>query len=157
MATGEKEKLLSEWLSVIGAITLFWSPVERSIDQLSHLLYEDQEESERKKKPMTLRFKLDYIRKYISAEIIPEKDLEELIDLTKKTVQIRDVCVHGMLQEFDDKSMRIGKVQGASEEHMIEVFTIDRQRLDESASSMQLLTQHWGRLVHSMVSARESS
>jgi len=143
----EQEELLTSWLSVIGAITLFWSPIERSIDQIVNTLYKRHNA----KKPMTLNRKLTYVKSHIFNDAIREKDLENLICLTKKTVQIRDVCVHGMLQEFDKDSMKIDKVQGRSKEHLIEVFTIDRNRLDISAKNMTLLSQKWGKLAESIV------
>ena len=150
--TTEQENLLTSWLAVIGAITLFWSPIERQIDQIVHALYK----SHKKKKPHTLRHKLDYIKSLTPIDVIRENDLENLIDLTKRTVQIRDVCVHGMLQKFDENSMTIGKVQGKSEEHLIEVFTIDRNRLDKSAENMLLLNQRWSELATSVVVGRDN-
>lgn len=143
----EQEELLTSWLSVIGAITLFWSPIERSIDQIVNTLYKRHNA----KKPLTLTRKMTYIKSHISNDLYPENDLENLINLTKKTVKIRDVCVHGMLQEFDKDSMKIDKVQGKSKDHLIEVFTIDRNRLDISANNMTLLSQKWGKLAKSIV------
>ena len=55
----EQDKLLISWLSVIGAITLFWSPIERSIDQIVYTLHKNQDVSQKKKKPMTLNSKLE--------------------------------------------------------------------------------------------------
>ena len=46
----EQDKLLISWLSVIGAITLFWSPIERSIDQIVYTLHKNQDVSQKKKK-----------------------------------------------------------------------------------------------------------
>ena len=144
----EQEELLISWLSVIGAITLFWSPIERSIDQIVNTLYKRHNA---KKKPLTLNYKLTYIKSHVSNNVIRENDLENLINITKKTVQIRDVCVHGMLEKFDKDSIKIGKVEGKSKKHLIEVFTIDRNRLDISANNMTLLSQKWGRLAESIV------
>jgi|GEM_PF-4969257 len=146
----EQEELLLSWLSEIGAIILFWSPIERSIDQIVHALYKSQNKSS-KKKPLTLNRKLEYIKSCIHADVVSENDLESLINLTKKIVQIRNVCAHGMLHEFDENSIKIGKVQGKSEEHLIEVFTIDRNRLDKSVNKMTILSQDWGKLAETIV------
>jgi len=143
----EQEELLTSWLSVIGAITLFWSPIERSIDQIVNTLYNGHI----KKKPLTLNKKLKYIELHISNDVFSVNDLVNLINLTKETVKIRNVCVHGMLQEFDKDSIKISKVEGKSEEHLIEVFTIDRKRLDISANNMTLLSKKWGKLAESVV------
>jgi hypothetical protein len=36
-----EQKLLEPWLTVIGMLTVFWSPVEREIDRCVYLLYEE--------------------------------------------------------------------------------------------------------------------
>ena len=152
----EQENLLISWLSVIGAITLFWSPIERSIDQIVNILYKNWDKSDKNKKPMTLGQKLNYIKSFIEADVISKNELESLIILTKQTVKIRDVCVHGMLQEFDENSIKIGKVQGKNEEHLIELFTIDRTRLDKSANQMTVLSQDWAKLAETIYQKSQS-
>ena len=100
---------------------------------------------------MTLSFKLKFVESNLPVNFITKAELENLINLTKKTVQIRDVCVHGMLEEFDEVSIKIGKVQGKADDHKIEIFTIDRNRLNESAGSMAALSQHWEALANSLI------
>ena len=44
--------------------------------------------------------------------------------------------------------MKIGKVQGKNENnHLIEVFTIDKNRLDICANNMKILSQDWSKLA----------
>lgn len=64
---------------------------------------------------------------------------------------MRDVCVHGILEDFDKDFIKIGKVQGRDEKHLIEIFTIDRERLDISANNMKILSQDWGKLAEILV------
>lgn len=147
----EQEELLISWLSVIGAITLFWSLIERSIDQIVYVLHKNQDASQKKKKPMRLDSKLEYIKLHSSTDVISKDNLETLINQTKKTVKIRDICVHGMLEDFDESSIKIGKVQGRDEKHLIEIFIIDRERLDISANNMKILSQDWSKLAELIV------
>lgn len=145
----ESNQTLVSWLTVIGMLTMFWSPVERQIDQCVHLLHKSSSKS---RKPTRLGGKLDFVhRAQIPANIIGQQELEALIDSTKRTVQIRDVCVHGVLSAYDDEKMEIGKVKGTGDEHVIEVFTIDRARLNHSASALSGLSKQWGRLASALV------
>ncbi|MGE4511379.1 MAG: hypothetical protein AB7D43_09795 [Sulfurimonadaceae bacterium] len=147
----EQEDLLISWLALIGAITLFWSPIERSIDQIVSILCKSQNKNKQKKRPKTLSHKLNYIESNIQNDIVSQNELKSLIKSTKQTAQIRNVCVHGMLQEFDENSIQIGKVEGKSEEHLIEIFTIDRARFDKSANQMTTLSRAWGTLAEKIV------
>ena len=132
------QELLLSWLSVIGMMTMYWSPVERTIDQCVHLLHISNE-----KKPLTLNRKLEFISKKLSKDIASSDDLESLIKLTKTTVKIRDICVHGVLEFYDQDQIKISKVDGKKAEHVREIFTIDRNRLDKSAKNLTILSKEW--------------
>jgi hypothetical protein len=69
----------------------------------------------------------------------------------KSTVQIRDVCVHGVLNSYDHHKIEIGKVDSRGEQHLIENFTIDRNRLEHSASSLSFLQEQWGSIALALV------
>ncbi len=127
-------QLLTSWLAVIGMITMYWSPVERSIDQCVHFLY--QEKQTEKSKPTRLNGKLEFIKKHMPETIIGANALVELAVSTKRTVQIRDVLVHGIINSYDQQKIEIGKINGKSSDHLIETFTIDRNRLDKSAQAL---------------------
>jgi hypothetical protein len=135
-----EQKLLEPWLTVIEMLTVFWSPVEREIDRCVYLLYE---EPDAKKKPLTLRRKLDYIQRNLPPILYSKAELDALIKATKETVQIRDVCVHGVIESYDINELIIGKIQGKELSHTIEVFTITSERLKISTESISRLVEHW--------------
>ena len=139
-----EQEILQPWLTVIGTLTVFWSPIERYIDQCVSILYES---GKGKKKPLTLSHKLEFIRKELTALSFVEEDLMSLINVTKSTVQIRDVCVHGVIDSFDTNELKIGKVQGRAEKYAIEMFTITSERLNKSANNLMFLNDHWGSLA----------
>ena len=85
-----EQELLQPWLTVIGMLTVFWSPIERYVDQCVSILFES---GKGKKKPLTLSHKLNFIQKELTVLGFAEDDLISLIKVTKSTVQIRDVCV----------------------------------------------------------------
>ena len=130
-----------------------WSPIERRIDQCVHLLYKSFVSLKPKGKPLKLSNKLEYIKKNIPSDIINSQSLESLIRQTLHTVQIRDVCVHGVLSSYDKNKVWIGKVNGKSEQHVIEVFTIDRERLERSAKNLNSLQREWGSMVDALLAS----
>jgi hypothetical protein len=142
-----EQELLQPWLTVIGMLTVFWSPIERYVDQCVSILFESGKGNN---KPLTLYHKLDFIRKELTILGSAENDLISLIKTTKSTVQIRDVCVHGVIDSFDSNELKIGKVQGRSEKYAIEMFTITSERLNTSANNLMLLNDHWGSLVQNL-------
>jgi len=142
--TINEQELLQPWLTVIGMLTVFWSPIERYVDQCVSILFESGKGT---KKPMTLSHKLDFIQRELTVLCFTENELISLIKVTKSTVQIRDVCVHGVIESFDSNELKIGKVQGKSEKYSIEIFTITSERLNKSANNLMLLNDHWSSLV----------
>jgi len=145
--TINEQELLQPWLTVIGMLTVFWSPIERYVDQCVSILFES---GKGKKKPLTLSHKLDFIQKELTELGFVADDLISLIKVTKSTVQIRDVCVHGVIDSFDSNELKIGKVQGKAKKYAIEIFTITSERLNKSANNLMLLNDHWGSLVESL-------
>lgn len=146
----ENHQLLTSWLAVIGMLTLYWSPVERRIDQCVHLL-QSALPTPRKKKPTRLGSKLDFIKDNMPLKIITPQELDSLTEQTKATVQIRDVCVHGVLKSFDVQTIEISKIDGRKDEHVIEVFTIDRDRLNRSADALSFLQEKWGAVASALL------
>lgn len=150
-STADEQQLLTSWLAIIGLLTMYWSPVERHIDQCVHFLHLQLVTSKKPKKPTRLGGKLDFIRSNMPDEIIDAQELEKLTTLTTTTVQIRDVCVHGVLNSYDQEKIEIGKVNGRVDKHVIEIFTIDRNRLDQSAKALSTLHQQWGSIASSLL------
>ena len=149
----QDHQLLTSWLTVIGALTMFWSPVERHIDQCVHFLHQQlikQKKLKKPKKPLRLGCKLDFIKSNMPVGIIDIQELESLSEQTKSTVQIRDVCVHGLLISYDQQKIEINKVNGKYDEHCIENFTIDRNRLEKLAGKLCLLHQQWGSIASAL-------
>lgn len=142
-------QLLTSWLAVIGMITMYWSPVERSIDQCVHFLY--QENQTEKSKPTRLNSKLEFIKKHMPEIIIGSNALVELAISTKQTVQIRDVLVHGTINSYDQRKIKISKINGKTSDHLIEIFPIDRSRLDKSAQALSYLDENWGNLATALL------
>lgn len=144
-------QLLTYWLTVIGMLTLYWSPVERHINQCVHFLHGKLTTSKnQKKKPTRLGSKLDFIKCNMPPEIVGRKALELLVKLTKDTVQIRDLCVHGVLNSYDQGKIEIGKIDGTKDGHHIENFTIDRVRLERSAKALSEIQEHWGSIASAL-------
>jgi hypothetical protein len=143
------QELLASWLTVIGMIVMYWSPVERHIDQCVHLLF-TQNLSD-KKKPTRLGSKLDFIKGKLPDQLAKQYKIESLIKLTEATVKIRNVCVHGVLEFYDKDQIKIGKVDGKNVEHMIEIFTIDRERLNKSAENLTVLSNQWNEIASVLV------
>lgn len=140
----DNQEMLEPWLTVIGMLTVFWSPIERYIDQCVSLLSDSENN---KKKPLTLNRKLSYIQRNLAISTCSGMDLDALIKVTKSTVQIRDVCVHGVIESFDSKELVIGKVQGKASKYTIEMFTITHDRLNSSAQNLMYLNEQWEMLV----------
>lgn len=141
--------LLTSWLAVIGMITMNWSPVERSIDQCVHFLH--QEKKIEKSKPTRLNGKLEFIKKHMPETILAANVLVELSASTKQTVQIRDVLVHGIINSYDEQKIEIGKINGKSGDHLIEIFIIDKNRLDKSVQALSYLGENWGKLATALL------
>lgn len=128
----ENPNLLESWLVTIGMLTMFWSPIERHIDQCVHLLHADMQNSSGKKKPGNLSRKLDFITCHIPDNVASKYQMLSLSKSTKSTVQIRDVCVHGVLESYNQNELRISKVNGKKLGYVTEIFTIDGERLNKS-------------------------
>jgi len=147
----DDHQLLTSWFTIIGMLTMYWSPVERHIDQCVHVLHLQLATQKKPKKPTRLGSKLVFIKSNMPIGIIDVQKLDSLTKLTKTTVQIRDVCVHGVLNSYDHEKIEIGKTNGRSDEHLIENFTIDRNRLDRSAKDLAALQQQWGSIASALV------
>ncbi|HCE3035045.1 TPA: hypothetical protein NG287_002324 [Vibrio parahaemolyticus] len=150
----QDQELLQPWLTVIGMLTVFWSPIERYVDQCVSILFESGTSN---KKPMTLSHKLAYIHRELPSLGFNEVELSELIAVTKSTVQIRDVCVHGVIDSFDANELKIGKVQGRADKYSIEMFTLTSERLNKSANNLMLLNEHWRSLAENIYNHSEHS
>jgi hypothetical protein len=138
----EKQKQLEPWLTVIGLLTVMWTPIERRIDECVFLLSSKDND----KKPLSLNPKLDFIKQNLPQSIECNPGIYEIINLTKGTAQIRDVCVHGVIESYDDDLMVIGKVQGKSNDFHIEMFTYDQARLFSAGNNLNVLHEIWEKL-----------
>ncbi|MCG9728850.1 hypothetical protein L1D44_03130 [Shewanella sp. Isolate13] len=145
--TINEQEILQSWLTVIVMLTVFWSPIERYVDQCVSILFEF---GKGKKKPLTLSHKLGFIQKELTELDFTDDDLISLIKATKSTVQIRDICVHVVIDSFDSNELKISKVQGKAEKYAIEMFTITSERLNKSANNLMRLNAHWGALVENL-------
>jgi len=105
-------QLLTSWLTVIGMITMYWSPVERSIDQCVHFLH--QKSTNKIPKPTSLNRKIQFIKARIPEAVVGVNAFDKLETLTKHTVQIRNILVHGVINSYDQNKMEIGKINGNS-------------------------------------------
>lgn len=152
-AIGVEDQTLVPWLTTIGLITLMWSPIERYIDQSVHLIYAYLGGKEIcKKKPRMLSAKLEFLEKChkeISALKVKQEHITALKTATLDVSQIRDVCVHGWIESWDNKQICIGKY-AKSEKHIKEIFTIDENRLSISAESMKYLSEKWSSIVNEL-------
>ena len=136
----DEDQLLISWLAMIGMLTMYWTPVERHIDQCVHLLrlrFGD-------KKNRNQRFsKLEYIENNLPATLMGAQELRNLVRQTKLTMKTRNVLVHGVLNAYDQERIEVGKVNGQADEHLIENFTIDRNRLERSVKALSSLQEQW--------------
>ena len=153
----EDPKLLESWLATIGMLTIFWSPIERRIDQCVHLLYSNLPKSSNKNKPGSLQRKLEFITCHLPDNVANKDQILSLVKNTKNTVQIRDVCVHGVLESYDQHEMKISKIDGKKSEHATEIFTIDSKRLNISAQSLSNLSKDWELIVNMLVQEKTNS
>jgi hypothetical protein len=153
IALGIENQTLVPWLTTIGLITLMWSPIERYIDQSVHLIYTYLGGKEIcKKKPRMLSAKLEFIEKChkeIPALKVKQEHITALKSATLNVCQIRDVCVHGWIESWDNQQISIGKY-AKSEKHIREIFTIDENRLNISAESMKYLSEKWFNIVNEL-------
>jgi len=139
----ENLKSLEPWLSVIGLLTVMWTPVERKIDECAFILYSSKNKG---KRPHNLNHKLEYIKNNLPSGVNCIPDFDEIIKITKGTSQVRDVCVHGVIDSYDDNKMVIGKVQGKSDNYQIEMFTYDQRRLFSAGNNLSVLYEIWDKL-----------
>lgn len=145
------EQLLSQWLAIIGMITMFWSPVERNIDQCTHIIYSVLgKKSGRNKKPLRLSEKIEFIRENSPKNIFNSKSIEKLCESTLSTSKVRDIFVHGLIHEFNENEIKITKIDGKRSEHLIEIFTFDFARLEKSAYNLKLIQKEWADLSHAI-------
>lgn len=147
----ENPKLLESWLATIGSLTIFWSPIERRIDQCVHLLHAKLPESSNKKKPGSLNRKLEFIACHLPDTVAQKDQIRSLSENTKSTVQIRDVCVHGVLESYNENEIKISKVDGKQSGYVTEIFTIDGERLNKSAQSLSVLSKDWELIANALV------
>lgn len=143
LSSEDEDQLLISWLAMIGMLTMYWTPVERHIDQCVHLLHLRSVDRENKKKPTRLGSKLEFIRNNLPAALMDAQELKNLVRQTNLTVKIRDVLVHGVLNAYDQERIEVGKVKGRTDEHLIENFTIDRSRLERSVKALSSLQEQW--------------
>ena len=101
----------------------------------------------KKLKPTRLNAKFEFINKHMPDTIIRSIDLIRLAESTKRAVQIRDVFVHGIINSYDENEIKIGKIDGKSSDHLIEIFTIDRDRLEKSAQALSDLGASWSNIA----------
>lgn len=127
---------------------MFWSPTERYIDHCVHLIYTTNNLSDGKKKPTRLGSKIDFIQKHIPDSIFD--DMETLKIITKSSVQLRDVLVHGVLESYNEKEIIVSKVNGRSKDHHLEMFTIDSERLNKSSQNLKYINQQWGSIANAL-------
>lgn len=99
---------------------------------------------------MRLAGKFDFISNKLPDQLAKQYKIESIIKLTKNTVQIRDVCAHGVLEFYDKNEIKIGKVVGKDKEHKIEIFIIDRERLNKSAENLIALSKKWNEIVSTL-------
>lgn len=145
------EQLLSQWLAIIGMITMFWAPVERNIDQCTHIIYTVLGiKSGRKKKPLSLSEKIKFIKENYPPDIFSSASIDKLCQSTLSTSKIRDIFVHGLIHEFSESEIKISKIDGKQPEHLIEVFTFDFARLERSASNLKLIQKEWAELSYAI-------
>lgn len=148
----ENQQLLLSWLAVIGAVTMFWAPVERYIDQSTHLTYERIKKNHRsRKKPLTLSEKLKFIREHNHQEF----DIEKLSVKTLSASKARNICVHGCIDYYDESKIRIGKTDGRQPNHTIEIFTFDRARLEKIATELTALQDAWEEISLTLIKRRD--
>ncbi|EHA1101216.1 hypothetical protein FG314_24860 [Vibrio alginolyticus] len=138
----KQQKQLEPWLTVIGLLTVMWTPIERRIDECVFLL----SSKDNNRKPLNLSGKLEFIKRNLPESIECNPSMDEIINLTKGTAQIRDVCVHGVIESYDDDLMVIGKVQGKSKDFHIEMFTYDQSRLFSAGNNLTFLHEIWEKL-----------
>ncbi|KOE12524.1 hypothetical protein ACS85_12400 [Vibrio parahaemolyticus] len=138
----KQQKQLEPWLTVIGLLTVMWTPIERRIDECVFLL----SSKDNNRKPLNLSGKLEFIKRNLPQSIECNPSMDEIINLTKGTAQIRDVCVHGVIESYDDDLMVIGKVQGKSKDFHIEMFTYDQSRLFSAGNNLTVLHEIWEKL-----------
>lgn len=139
----ENQKILEPWLSVIGLLTVMWTPIERKIDECEFLLSRSKRDD---KKRLSLNRKLDYIKRNLPQSMVCSLEIDEIIQLTKSTAQVRDVCVHGVIESYDKNKMIIGKVQGKSNYFHIEKFTYDRAKLYSAGNNLNVLYEIWEKI-----------
>jgi len=137
---------LVPWLSAIGLITLMWSPIERYIDQSVHIIYSYLGGKDIcRKKPRMLTAKLEFLEKCHNQIDVLKVNYEHIKNLklaTLEVCQIRDVCVHGWVESWNNQQIQIGKY-AKSEKHVKEIFTIDGNRLNNSTKNMATLSEKW--------------
>lgn len=140
----DSEKMLTPWLTVIGLITVMWTPVERKIDECVFIL---RLLNGCGKRPGSLTRKLDYIKSSLPETAIYSPNFDEIIDITKGTAQVRDVCVHGVIESYDENKMVIGKVQAKACDFNVEYFTYDQVRLFSAGNNLTTLLEIWSKLA----------
>lgn len=140
----DSEKIFTQWLSVIGLITAQWTPVERKIDECVFIMGLQNGSN---KRPGSLTRKLEYIKSKLPETVICSPNIDEIINITKGTAQVRDVCVHGVIESYDENKMVISKVQSKDSDFHIEYFTYDQVRLFSAGNNLTVLFEIWDKLT----------
>ena len=129
---------------------MYWSPVERSIDQCLHLVYSQFNGKKLiGKKPVQLQQKLDYILRChneIPALINNKEHIANLVLITKPVAEKRNIFVHGLIEEWSSNQIKISKIKRDGE-HLKEIFTINIQMLESNVSNLSELSNRWGAIV----------
>lgn len=151
MSTEEEQELIASWFTVIGMLTMFWTPAERFVDQCVHMLYSIKGLSENKKKPFKLGQKLQEISRHIPASIISAKEFDDLVNQTKEVAKTRNILVHGNIESFDNDQMVISKVDSNSKQHLLVNHTFNFKRLNQPAQELETIREKWGHLANELL------
>jgi hypothetical protein len=149
----ESDTDLIGWLSLIGFLTMYWSPVERSIDQCVHLIYTQFDgKTILGKKPKHLDMKLKFIMdgyNKIPALGNNQKNISELISITKPVSEKRHIFVHGVIEEWSNNQITISKIKH-DEQHLKEMFTVDILKIQSLVSNLSGLAKRWNAIASTL-------
>lgn len=141
------ESELIGWLPLIGCLTIYWTPVERSIDQCVHLIHTHWGgDSICPKKPkISLVRKMEFLEKChdkIPALKNNADHVKKLIEATEYVSEIRNVLVHGLIVSWTSNEIKIGKLK-ADDKFIVEIYAIDFAKIKSSVSILDGLASRW--------------
>lgn len=139
--------ILNSWFAVIGMITMFWSPAERFIDQILHIVHKSNDLIGKSKKPTRLGSKIEYIKNNLPSGLICNTHLTELAIKTRAAVVVRDVFVHGLIDSYNRDEIVITKVDGRAPSHEVQKFTYDFKSLNDAAMNLEVIRKEWAELA----------